>query len=104
MKPTERLNFAMEEKLCINCLKPGDKNSDRKSMLIENCDQKHLRYLHVDEELNISTAVASITCKATGTRIQSAVVLPVLMVKVTAGGRSFNTYALLDNASTSTFC
>ena len=108
MKPVERLDFATEKDLCINCLKPGHKNSDCRSERIcsvENCGRKHSIYLHVDDQgLQKSTAVASVTSKATGTGSESAVALPVLKVKVMAGGRSFNTYALLDNASASTFC
>ena len=58
----------------------------------------------MDEEKGTSGVIPTAVCKATAVRSQRTIALPIVQVKVSAGGKLINTYALLDNASTNTFC
>ena len=91
----------------MNCLKPGHKNTecwaDRRCP-IETCGERHNIYFHVDKEKGTSGVIPTAVCKAMAVRSQRTIALPIVQVKVSAGGKSINTYALLDNASTNTFC
>ena len=107
MTVSERLSLVEEKRLCMNCLKPGHKNiecwADRKCP-INACGEKHNAYLHVDKETDTSGNIPTAVCEATAVGPERAIALPIVRVKVTAGDKSINTYALLDNASTNTFC
>ena len=112
MKVFERRNYASDKKLCFNCLRPGHGAIDcrlTRTCGIEGCNQKHTKFLHPvghrsePAQSGGSSSVAS--CNA-ATCSSARVALPIVAVRVRApgGGPEFETYALLDNGSTTTFC
>jgi len=106
----DRRKFAAEKRLCFNCLNRGHTAEECRIARvcdIDGCGKKHTRFLHPINKrpANIHEEEPQVVCSATGAG-KGAVVLPILPVKVRRNGNDkWNTaYALLDTASTSTFC
>lgn len=123
-KHREKINFLKEKGVCFGCLNIGhlSKNCDKRKTC-EKCKQSHPTALHihvkqVDKSMNSSgiypkepkpavnhTLVSAQTfgnqTGAGGSGMLS--ILPV-QVKAQKGNKVIQTYAFLDNGSTSTFC
>ncbi|XP_022102055.1 uncharacterized protein LOC110985381 [Acanthaster planci] len=124
--PQERFNFAKAERLCYNCLRPGHVSSAcslHRVCSVAGCGKRHTKFLHPLKQTPSSgveddrpagpeaTAQSSFTETDHGTSCVTGVgvyrvALPIIAVKVSAvdGDCSVDTYALLDNGSTSSFC
>ena len=53
MTISERLTLVREKRICMNCLKPGHKNTEcwaDRRFPIETCEERHNVYFHVDKE------------------------------------------------------
>ena len=112
MKPHQRLQFAIEKKLCQNCLKPNHTNVECRSPRrcdIDGCGEKHTKFLH---QISTQSTAASST-ESSGTNATNAycnkttnkrIALPIVAVTVKANGKELRTNALLDSGSTATFC
>jgi len=114
MKPTERLQIVVNHKLCENCLLHNHVANDcRKPSVcsVEGCGLKHTKFIHIDNRSNPKTPQTSETSQAQATaRVNRAdvdrsggtgVCIPIVPVVV---NDQFNTYALLDTGSNTTFC
>ena len=99
---SERLNLVEQHKLCHNCLLPTHATAScgKKSVcFVEGCGQKHTMYLHVDAiEQSAGATVAASNCS---TFTNKTCYMPIVKVKV---NDSEFVYAILDTASTDTFC
>ncbi|XP_038065549.1 uncharacterized protein LOC119735724 [Patiria miniata] len=124
--PEERFNFAKAERLYYNCLRPGHVSSAcslHRVCSVTGCGKRHTKFLHPLKQTPSSsvgdarpagleaTAQSSFTETDLGTSCVTGVgvyrvALPIVAVKVSAvdGHCSIDTYALLDNGSTSSFC
>lgn len=128
-----RLRFTRDKKLCFNCLQTGHRSDScnlRRKCSVPGCDKKHTRFLHhptasitrsvvpeepraVDQSATDDNPVETTSglvevedrCMATGAGMTK-VALPLVLVKVWSPDRTryVDTYALLDNGSTTTFC
>ena len=126
----ERLAIVKQNKLCFNCLKPNHYSNKcymNRICSVPGCGKRHTKFLHSsdrpDDNPRFTTApnrapfngrsaenghreidnVAGCNYTGAGT---NRIVLPILPVVVRAPGSRFGiqTYALLDNGSTHTFC
>ena len=130
-KPLECLNFVKSKNLCHNCLLDNHVTSDcRKPGRCTVCNEKHTRFIHVDDSNNVRSTVSSnclvandssvsqvenveivdniqdsedkqTSYKTHVSHVSNKVLLPVVPVVV---NESYHTCALLDNASTNSFC
>lgn len=117
LMPEKRFEIAKTNNLCFNCLKSGHsatKCRAESTCKAEGCKLKHSAFLHVArrtkadnqsvtsqkaEEVELTTSCGHVTTSS------PRVALPVVRVNVTAeNGSTAQTYALLDNGSTNTFC
>ena len=111
MNPKERLKFATDKRLCINCLRPNHKVDECRSERrceIEGCGEKHTKFLHQissgSASHNPATSNAGISTFCNGAGVIR-VALPIVAVNIKASnGSNIRTYALLDSGSTSSFC
>ena len=123
MSPEKRLQMAKSNRLCFSCLRGGHSAQEcrvESTCTAKGCRIKHTKFLHINQPQRAasetaanshSTADASDGTKSKGaicTYVRSSaprVALPVVKVRVTGKSRySAETYALLDNGSTNTFC
>ena len=117
MKPPERLAFVQQHKLCENCLLQNHATKDcRRSSVcsVPNCGQRHTKFIHVDktnggESSSVLNANAKVNANANVNQIEVGslcsssddVLVPVVKVVV---NNCVATSALLDTASTNSFC
>ncbi|XP_013402058.1 uncharacterized protein LOC106167743 [Lingula anatina] len=103
MKVNERRDLVKNHRLCENCLMNNHYTANcRKPSVcsVPGCGMKHTKFLHVSKEEN-STPKKSTNCSSSTELDAPSVYLPVVEVRVNA---QYHTYALLDSASTSSFC
>ena len=122
MRPEARLDIAIKNKLCFNCLLSGHNSLDcRKNSVcsVPGCGRKHTKFIHVDNDsqtanvINCTSsgnaAVQDVTngnvnnCAEVGNNVNavfSHVYLPIVPVVING---DYEVYALLDTGSTSTF-
>lgn len=131
MKPSDRLRLVQEKKLCENCLLSNHNTSScRKTSVcsVPGCGRRHTKFIHVDTApatrqitssssadqatypSQVSTAsppVSEITTRVSqvmtnaSLNVKNNVCVPVVPVTV---NNIYQTMALLDTGSTSTFC
>ena len=126
MKPVERLQFVKQNKLCENCLMSNHTTDDcRKPGRCTVCNAKHTRFIQIEnvsQGLNESTSnpslnnltnsnVVHVNGECGPTRLSEScnnvpstgkhVLLPLVNVTI---NETYSTYALLDTASTGSFC
>ena len=105
MSPRERLNLVNLHKLCHNCLMSSHDTQacgKRSVCLGRGCGQKHTMYVHIDNETAATVSTNGNTNVANcGTFVNRSTFMPI--VQVTVNGREA-IYALLDTASSNTFC
>ena len=120
MKPNQRrLDFVKQHKLCENCLLGNHETSNcRKNSvcIVNGCGKKHTKFVHVDEYFNdnenvkVNDEVAKIEVASASANVEVAnnsvftgpqVYMPIIEVVV---NNTYNTSALLDTASTNSFC
>jgi len=113
MRPIERLNLVKHHKLCENCLLSNHVTLDcRKNTTcsVHGCGKRHTKFIHISPAEGSSSRAASsndsdsaeqvaITNACGGKNVN--VCVPVVSV---VAGKGFSTHALLDNASTNSFC
>lgn len=124
-KHREKINFLKEKGACFGCLNTGhlSKNCDKR-ITCEKCKRSHPTALHfhiknkMDKAVNTNGIYFSepeptvnnthVSAQAFGsqTGAGNTGILPILPVQVKArkGNKVIQTYAFLDNGSTSTFC
>lgn len=123
-KHREKIIFLKEKGVCFGCLNTGhlSKNCD-KHKICEKCKQSHQTALHihvkqVDKSMNISgiypnepkpavnhTLVSAQTFGSqTGAGSNGTLSILPVQVKAQKGNKVIQTYAFMDNGSTSTFC
>ena len=107
MTVTQRIDLVERYSLCHNCLLPSHNTAScgKKSVCsVKNCGKKHTMYLHVD---NVKPAQSKnptgdqINAASLGTYVNNACYMPIVKVKV---NDSVYAHALLDTASTNSFC
>jgi len=114
MKPVERLKFVNDHRLCKNCLLSNHETSHcRKDSVcsVPGCGQKHTKFIHINQNQNRmqNLSVNSETSRSgnspqilnANADIGAEVFMPV--VPVVVNGKR-DTFALLDSASSSSFC
>ena len=114
MKPAERLNLVKRQKLCENCLLSNHVTADcRKNTTcsVPGCGRRHTKYIHTSQvegdssramSSNDSGSSAQVAATANACNAKNVdVCVPLVSVVV---GKEFATHALLDNASTNSFC
>ncbi len=97
-----RVKLVADNKLCVNCLLPNhDAQACRKPFLcnVNNCRQKHSRYLHRDT-LNIAESSNAIANFDVHEKCHN-IMMPIVPIIV---NNCYHTYALLDTGSSHTFC
>ena len=109
MKPGERLKLVTDHKLCENCFLNNHSTANcRKPPMcgIPGCSKKHSKFIHVYS--NSSGSVATAAAESVSNQVVNAntntgceVHLPIVNVNV---NNKYVTGALLDTASSSTFC
>lgn len=71
LKPKERYELVQNNKLCINCLRPGHKAQSCSSRSCKHCTKKHNSLLHFDSkpkpQNNCKNAIASASTSVTAT-------------------------------------
>jgi hypothetical protein len=105
MKPRDRLHLVKENKLCENCLLGNHSTSKcRKPTVctIAGCGKKHTKFIHVNDhgenvDANPSTPVKIANASYTDVKVHMPAVAVIVNDKCVSS-------ALLDNASSSTFC
>ena len=109
LKPNQlRLDIVKQYKLCENCLMGNHETSKcRKNSVcsVNGCGKRHTKFIHVDDVVNQNEGnendntvkVAS----ANSVFSDSQVYMPIVEVRV---NDCYTTYALLDTASTNSFC
>ena len=98
MSVKNRLDLVVSNKLCLNCFMQGHTAGDcRKSSVcsVPGCGKKHTKFLHLDSKSPAATVMNNNTCANMN------VYMPVVPVIV---NDSYHTYALLDTASSGSFC
>ena len=102
LSPSERLNVVISHKLCHNCLLASHRTSDcgkRSVCGVPGCGKKHTKYIHCDDNASNTTPVFQVSNASVfpdgGTH------MPIVHVTVNDVP---NVYALLDSASTNSFC
>ncbi|KAG1690261.1 hypothetical protein GQR58_007609 [Nymphon striatum] len=96
MSPKNRLELVCENKLCRNCLLGTHETAKcGKKSTCSICGEKHTKYIHIDN-FNVETPI---TCNSAST--PEKVYMPIVEVTV---NECVQVYALLDTASTNTFC
>ena len=110
MKPLDRRQLVKDYRLCENCLLNNhDTSQCRKPSVcsVPNCGLKHTKFIHVDVPNVISQSRSSspVTVNSMNTVYANSchvdVFVPIVKVEL---NDKVTTNALLDNASTSTFC
>ena len=120
MKPTDRLKFVIDKKLCKNCLLSNHSTANcwkNTTCSVPGCGQKHTKFIHVNAQNRNQNGVSgananpgrndnvrsnqSVNVTNASTDIGSDVFMPIVPVTV---NRKCDTYALLDSASSSSFC
>jgi hypothetical protein len=106
MKLHDRVKYVKENKLCENCLWGNHVVTDcRKDSCctVPGCGQRHTRYLHVNDSHNQENATHTEQSSVTNASVNADVnvLLPIVPVLV---NNKHSTHALLDNASTNTYC
>jgi len=107
MKPHDRLRYVHERKLCENCLLNNHVTEKcRKPSVcdVSGCGKKHTRYIHVEQtaqEKKASGDRKGNHVSANNISVNAEIHMPIVEVKV---NDSFNVCALLDTASSSSFC
>ena len=106
MKPCERLRYVHDHKLCENCLLSNHSTENCRKVSvcdIPGCGKKHTRYIHVDppspekkEGIKKGRHV-----EANNIDVEAEVHMPIVNLKV---NDTYHVRALLDSASSSTFC
>ena len=101
MTPKQRLDLVNQHKLCHNCLLASHevKYCGKRSVCsIEGCGRKHTRFIHIDVEQNNdnSSNVSNFACSK-----KHKVHMPIVQITV---NDSQKVYALLDAASSNSFC
>ena len=129
MAPDKRLQFAKDNRLCFNCLRPGHMLTAcglNRTCSVEGCGRKHTKFLHQIKKTpsrtpntqaedppqnqagqspsdGASNGYADTRSNAIGAGGRS--VLPIVPVRLQSDGKNFiETYALLDSGSTHSFC
>lgn len=109
MKPVERLDLVKLHKLCHNCLLDNHEVSTcRRSTVctVPGCGRKHTKFIHVDNEVTgeVGSNIAvsnQVQLTSMNANQRGNIQIPVVPVVV---NESFPTFALLDTASTCSFC
>ena len=110
MKPTERLEVVSRNKLCENCLLGNHTtaNCRRCAMCsVPGCGKRHSKFIHINKDINQggnsqnNDADSSVRVVNASVSTPSNVHMPFVAVRVNAG---YETCALLDTASSNTFC
>jgi hypothetical protein len=113
LKPLQRFQVVKDHKLCENCLLSNHVVSNcRKPSVcsVEGCGKKHTKFIHIDQvnnDRNVDTTVSGShenrvkVVNNSITKVGTDVYVPVVSVKV---NHKCDALALLDTASTSTFC
>jgi len=104
----DRRKFAAEKKLCFNCLNRGHTAEEcriERVCDIDNCGRKHSRFLHpINKPGTNEGEQTQVQCNATGAGTE--VMLPIIPIWIRSAAHKewIVTHALLDNASSATFC
>ena len=107
MKPKERLQFVQDKHMCEICLLQNHNTAQCKSgytCSVPGCGKKHSKFLHLsssfkeDNSSHLSVSNANVHVPKSA---NSSVYMPISSVKVNG---SYDATALLDSASTHTFC
>ena len=96
MKVKDRLDLMKANDMCQNCLIRGHRAEDcRKPSVcsVEGCGKKHTKFLHVNVTVPVVNTLNNNTCVN--------FFMPVVPVMV---NDTYHTYAILDTASSGTFC
>ena len=107
LKPVQRYELVREHKLCENCLMSNHITlMCRKQSVcsVPGCGKKHTKFIHIDDVPRITIAHANPNQVQVNHIVNAnsrEVCLPVVSVKV---NNKADVLALLDTASTSTFC
>lgn len=115
MKPTERLQLVKDNRLCENCLLSNHIVSDcRKASVcsVPGCGKKHTKFIHIDQDRDSDMPGTEVTHHITANQIKIDkvdsdnnkpvnVCVPVVPVLI---NDEYIVHAMLDSASTSTFC
>jgi hypothetical protein len=102
MKPLDRLQLVKKHKLCENCLLNNHSTEQcRKPSIcsVPNCGMKHNKFIHIDQSSSSSQLQDSSQLNVHSCPVD--VVVPIVKVDV---NNAIVTNALLDNASTASFC
>lgn len=107
MNNNERWNFVRSKGICFSCLIPYHSLKQCKKIKIcgqNNCKKPHNELLHENEvesfqNINQSSNETEVNCHIS---TDTSVLLKILPINISQGGKSLNTYALLDDASTVT--
>ena len=109
--PQERLKIVNDHKLCHNCLLGSHDTQfcgKRSVCLVKDCGKKHTMYLHIDEPsntvINVNSSDGDVTEGVIHASIsrRNATYMPIVPVKVNNSDETV--FALLDTASSNTFC
>ena len=106
LKPNQlRLDIVKQYKLCENCLMGNHETSKcRKNSVcsVNGCGKRHTKFIHVDDVVNQNEGNENDnTVKVASVFSDSQVYMPIVEVRV---NDCYTTYALLDTASTNSFC
>ena len=104
MKPSERLGLVREKNLCENCLFSNHKVEDCRKMsrcTIEGCGLKHTKFIHVTGVNDTTQSSDNVQVTNASVNTDSKFLVPVVPVTV---NDEYETHALLDNGSTTSFC
>ena len=109
MRPLERRKFVKDNQLCENCLLSNHLVADcRKNSVcsVPGCGKKHTKFIHVNERSNVSAAPSNPETQVNQVETLASsshgnVCVPVVPVTVES---QYETHALLDTGSTSSFC
>ena len=109
MSSVRRMELVREKRLCLCCLKPGHgikKCLSKNSCRVEGCQSKHNTKLHdapslIPKRVGDSANLSDVPTQGFNghCRTTSSVLLLVVLIRVSANGRFFETKALLDSGS-----
>ena len=104
MRIEERVKTVKEHKLCENCLRDNHATAEcRKQSVcsVKGCGKKHTKFLHSDVVKKLSNSSTNVKNVNTNTVYANHIFMPIVPI---IDNDVYSTYALLDNASTGTFC
>ena len=104
MSPRDRLKYVQDNKICENCLLSNHVVANCRKVsvcTVPGCGQKHTKFVHVDQpsETRILANNVQVTNASVNSNVD--VLVPTVPVKV---NDVFCTHAVLDTASTNSFC